>query len=754
MKSRSFSANGSNGQQPPPPIIVTMKYYGRGIKLDYDTELFESKDEITIYQQHCGGENLLVYSGLHHDDDKFSFVSKRHKEFPFSLTIFINGTYDSRISTCCEYRHKLNVRIGGKTGRFGLTNVSGDQPCVKCLIERANDKGKTKKVKPEEKDIQVIPDDDKNGHYSFSDEERKKLEITVNHGEFKWSAKLFSLKSNQFLNHNNSNNKNKSYSSFESSDSQDSDTKNNNADIVLKIIGTKCQTNDIKIDCQRIKNDPSDNNYDFLINNDIGIPETIIIQQLNTKSKQFLQKLNIERIELKERQENKVYLFDHVIYKGPFEINFNLKNILKQQQGQKWQIKVTTSDLKGKAFEGTDSQVYISLISNDNDEETIKYQLDKSICINENKNKDLFETGETDEFILNNVPSNIGNNLRGIRIGHDNSGFAPAWHLNKVELIDDKSNYYLFNCKKWFSLKDDGQKIERCFYLNSNNGATSSDDSRNSKTKRYSTQEIKNHLNDSRTSSRHSHASPKIVSSQTRKLSVSSFESDNKNSNRSSVHTKKSSISSIDSFNDKNKLKKSSSSATAATSSETETETEMEPWTVHCFTSNLNGKAFEGTNSRVYISVFNPNNNKEMKKIFLNDTNSKLSGSSKNKKVDLFEAGEKDSFTINLPSKIKKIQKIKIGHDNSGFSSGWHLEKVQLVSPNRDLYVFECNRWLADNEDDGKIERILTANQIDRKQNDSVDSFQSKSSHRESDKSISTKERPHSKNSKKSNNSW
>ena len=49
----------------PEPILLTMLYYGKGIKIPFDTQVFDSKDEITIYQQHCGGENLLVYTGLH-----------------------------------------------------------------------------------------------------------------------------------------------------------------------------------------------------------------------------------------------------------------------------------------------------------------------------------------------------------------------------------------------------------------------------------------------------------------------------------------------------------------------------------------------------------------------------------------------------------------------------------------------------------------------------------------------------------------
>lgn len=135
------------------PTIVTMIYYGKGINIPFDTQVFDSKDEIAIYQQHCGGENLLVYSGLHEAGDKFSFRSKRHKEFPFSVSIYINGTYDCRISTCCEYRHSLNVRIGGKTGRFGITNVTGEHPCVKCLLEKS-----TKPTKKEPIDTKVKED--------------------------------------------------------------------------------------------------------------------------------------------------------------------------------------------------------------------------------------------------------------------------------------------------------------------------------------------------------------------------------------------------------------------------------------------------------------------------------------------------------------------------------------------------------------------------------------------------------------------
>ena len=44
--------------------MVTMIYYGKGINIPYDTQIFDPKDEISIMQQHCGGENLCVFSGF------------------------------------------------------------------------------------------------------------------------------------------------------------------------------------------------------------------------------------------------------------------------------------------------------------------------------------------------------------------------------------------------------------------------------------------------------------------------------------------------------------------------------------------------------------------------------------------------------------------------------------------------------------------------------------------------------------------
>ena len=55
-----------------------------------------------------------------------------------------------------------------------------------------------------------------------------------------------------------------------------------------------------------------------------------------------------------------------------------------------------------------------------------------------------------------------------------------------------------------------------------------------------------------------------------------------------------------------------------------------------------------------------------------------------------------------------KTEMLRISHDNKGTNAGWFLDDVTVDIPSRgDKVVFPCHRWLADDEDDGKIEREL-----------------------------------------------
>ncbi|KFP13753.1 Uncharacterized protein C1orf173, partial [Egretta garzetta] len=118
--------------------FVTMVFLGKSVHLSHDDT--DYRDEIKVYQQHCGGENLCVYKGKLLEGETFRFISKRHHGFPFSLTFFLNGIQVDRLSCCCEYKHQKRSRLGGRHGCFGFLNVEGASPCYRCIIAMGLDK--------------------------------------------------------------------------------------------------------------------------------------------------------------------------------------------------------------------------------------------------------------------------------------------------------------------------------------------------------------------------------------------------------------------------------------------------------------------------------------------------------------------------------------------------------------------------------------------------------------------------------------
>ncbi|CAH8866221.1 unnamed protein product [Trichobilharzia szidati] len=92
---------------------------------------------ITVIQQPNGGNTLTVFKDSLQPGDIFQIVSRRAYGFPFSLTFYVDGTQDTRISACCEYRHRQGVRIGGRNGHFVYLTVEGSFPCFRCQTAKA-----------------------------------------------------------------------------------------------------------------------------------------------------------------------------------------------------------------------------------------------------------------------------------------------------------------------------------------------------------------------------------------------------------------------------------------------------------------------------------------------------------------------------------------------------------------------------------------------------------------------------------------
>ncbi|CAF1391599.1 unnamed protein product [Rotaria sordida] len=123
---------------------VVMIYYGPQTIIDYNIAWCQPDgDEIVVSQQHCGGENLIVFKGYVKPNETFEFESRRHQDYPFALAFYVNGLIDSRLSTCCEYRHKRNIPLGGKHGLFGIIDIKNIKPCRYCRHKKYRKKSRS-----------------------------------------------------------------------------------------------------------------------------------------------------------------------------------------------------------------------------------------------------------------------------------------------------------------------------------------------------------------------------------------------------------------------------------------------------------------------------------------------------------------------------------------------------------------------------------------------------------------------------------
>ena len=74
-----------------------------------------------------------------------------------------------------------------------------------------------------------------------------------------------------------------------------------------------------------------------------------------------------------------------------------------------------------------------------------------------------------------------------------------------------------------------------------------------------------------------------------------------------------------------------------------------------------------------------------------------------------FDRGSVVKARLQCPADLGQINKLIIGHDNSGFGADWFLDQVILYSltdPWNKMY-FKCRQWLSRTQGDGLIERSL-----------------------------------------------
>ncbi|KAI3372735.1 hypothetical protein L3Q82_023197 [Scortum barcoo] len=107
-------------------------------------------------------------------------------------------------------------------------------------------------------------------------------------------------------------------------------------------------------------------------------------------------------------------------------------------------------------------------------------------------------------------------------------------------------------------------------------------------------------------------------------------------------------------------------------------------------------KKYAGTDANVFAILFGEHDDTGI-------INLKACKNYKNK----FEQGMINEFTVEAVD-LGDLEKLRIGHDNSGGSAGWFLDWVEVDAPSQGQRLrFPCGRWLDKGEDDGAIVRDL-----------------------------------------------
>lgn len=66
-----------------------------------------------------------------------------------------------------------------------------------------------------------------------------------------------------------------------------------------------------------------------------------------------------------------------------------------------------------------------------------------------------------------------------------------------------------------------------------------------------------------------------------------------------------------------------------------------------------------------------------------------------------------DAFVVEAHS-VGDLHQLRIRHDNAGTAAGWFIDKVTVKDmETKQVFHFPCNQWLAKDEGDGSIERLL-----------------------------------------------
>ncbi|XP_053154165.1 lipoxygenase homology domain-containing protein 1-like isoform X2 [Hemicordylus capensis] len=384
-------------------------------------------------------------------------------------------------------------------------------------------------------------------------------------------------------------------------------------------------------------------------------------------------------------------------------------------------IQVKTSDI-GKA--GTDANVWIAIFGENGDTGTL--------ALKESNRKNKFERDQLDVFYFSDVLS-LGE-LCKVRIWHDNKGIGPGWHLEFIDVEDSlMDKMFRFQCDRWLAKdEDDGQTIRELACANN-------DILELKERTTYEVMAITSDREDAETKDNISiilegkkGRSKEFLlenSSKTKRFlrgATDVFEFSSKNVGD---------IAAICVTHCPKDKKRSSSKVEVYWHVQEIIITEMELNNKYYFRCNskipLRGKkgepkAFEcakmeesfaskarslvpvkyevivvtgfekgaGTDANVLITIFGVNGDSGKREL-------------KQKYRNLFERGSTDRFYLEI-LELGELRKVRVEHDNTGLSSGWLVERVEITNSATGVTTnFPCGKWLDENRGDGLLWREL-----------------------------------------------
>ncbi|XP_074659812.1 lipoxygenase homology domain-containing protein 1-like [Tubulanus polymorphus] len=410
-------------------------------------------------------------------------------------------------------------------------------------------------------------------------------------------------------------------------------------------------------------------------------------------------------------------------------------------------IKLKTGDKYGA---GTDANVYINITGDKGD--TGERQLKQSNNVNK------FERNMEDIFHLKLVE--LGR-LRKLKIRHDNAGGGGAWYLDYIEITDPKSKeVYFFPCQRWLAIGEDDGQISR--------ELVPVDAALKAKLQQKDKKAVRNEIALETKAAMQTYHVYVTTGDKwgagtdanvfiylfgeldtTGQVFLKSSKTYNNKFERN--HTDEFIIEAVD-IGDLQKIKighddygggadwfldKVEIDCPALGKKwvfpcgrwlgrgeddgllerelfpqelATEEYTPCIPYEITTYTSDMGSAS---TDADVFVVLYGVDTCTEQKSLC----------SSKQERKKCFRRGQKDKFVVELEDVGDKIEKLRIGHDGTGFGAGWHLNKVEIRKLKEDVhinempdfsddeastsYVFPCNRWLSRSDEDGEIVREL-----------------------------------------------